>query len=53
MARPNGRFEQRDRLLGELLTDLQPLGGSHSHVRASMMLDLFAVDLGPLSLVTD
>jgi hypothetical protein len=45
--------EKRYRLLGELLANIEPLGGSHRHVRAAMMLYLFAVDLSPLRLVTD
>jgi hypothetical protein len=53
MAGPDGRSEQRHCLLGELLADLQPLGGGHRHVGAPMMLNLFAVDHRPFSLVTD
>jgi hypothetical protein len=53
MARPDGRDEQRNRLLRESLADLEPLGRRQRHIAGAKLLNLFAVDFTPLLLVTD
>jgi hypothetical protein len=53
MASPYRGSEQRNRLLGKPLTDLEPFRRSHSHVGPAMMLKLFAIDLSPLGLMAN
>jgi len=43
--------EQRNRLLGELLTLFDPLARSQRHVEGAKLFVLFAVDHSPHSLV--
>lgn len=52
MTGPYGGGKQRDRLLGELLADLEPLGRRERHRAGTMMGGLFTVDLSPLGLMT-
>jgi hypothetical protein len=43
--------QQSHRLLGELLTNLQPLCRSECHVACAKLLCLFTIQLSPLSLI--
>jgi len=48
-----GGGQQGDRLLGEFLALFDSLGRRQRHVDGAFLFGLFAVDLGPLTLMSD